>query len=244
MPDVVRRQEGEPAGEAPTTAAWEQQRHRDRAARSRCSPTSTSTEQTARFGRYGWSTATSSAGALGRRRTQRAATSCRHGSDLPVLRPLLRRRPRRANGTRAPTRRTSARSPPPASSTGTRAPFRSTSLANPNVDLWGHISVLVEYSEEVRHRRRPPRRPARTRTLTYPHPNPIGSDADHGGHHRDAPVERARRRRGVDRQHRLRGARDVEPAAAARDVLCFYLLGSELGRLRSKGGARTPPTLA
>ena len=47
----------------------------------------------------------------------------------------------------------------------TRAVQISTSLANPNVDLWGHISVLVEYSEEVRHRRRPPRRPARTRTL-------------------------------------------------------------------------------
>ena len=42
----------------------------------------------------------------------------------------------------------------------TRAVQISTSLANPNVDLWGHISVLVEYSEEVRHRRRPPRRPA------------------------------------------------------------------------------------
>ena len=39
-------------------------------------------------------------------------------------------------------------------------------------------------------------------------------------------------------------ARDVEPAAAARTSLCFYLLGSELGRLRSKACARTPPTLA
>ena len=123
MPDVVRRQEGEPAGDA-DVAGGQPQRHRDRAAaraahlrqpvpkREGClRPLRLVRPLRVRRVRSG--------------RVSDAARLTRAAPWLTSRSSLSAGTSRRSTARARRTRRTSARSPPPASSTGTRAPSRS-----------------------------------------------------------------------------------------------------------------------